>query len=121
MFDNRSKVVFVSFVLGALYTIYLLCYFSGAIAGSDGSAEAVGASLAATLVAPHMFAVLIATAFNGIAFFTNKKWAIIVALCTYIGAGILFLLYIVFVIPMIVLSAIGISKISNLNKRETNE
>lgn len=114
MFKTRSKVVFVSLILGVAYLVYLLSYFFGETASTEGT-EQVGAALATALVAPHMFMVLLAVIFNIIAFLATKGWACIVALVLYCIAGLVFLVYAPFVIPMIILSAVGIGKIKSLN------
>ena len=63
MFKFRSKVVFISAILGTLYALYLIIYFSGTINESQG-AEQVGAAIATALVTPHMVLVAIAAIFN---------------------------------------------------------
>ncbi len=119
MFKNRSKVAFVSAVIATLYVLYLSSYFFGDVPNDvNGGAEAVGAALAITLIMPHLIANFIAVIFNWIAFAMNKKWAIIVALVLYIVAGILFPLYFFFDLPSITLSAVAISKIGKIYKRE---
>lgn len=118
MFKFRSKTLFISALLGTLYALYLIVYFSGAISESDG-AEQVGASIAAVLVAPHMALVVLAVIFNWVGFFINKSWGALTAGILYSVAGVVFLLYIVFVIPMIVLSFVGMSMVSKINKKKS--
>ncbi len=109
MFENRSKVVFASAILGVLYFIML---FKNFFLGIDD----VGSAVATALVMPHIIAVLIAMIFNILGFLKNKKAFVIVALVMYCVAGVLFILYVIMLIPMIILSAIGISKVSKINK-----
>ena len=71
MFKFRSKAVFISALLGTLYSIYLITYFTGAIAGSQG-AEQAGAAIATALVTPHMALVVLATIFSWFGFFANN-------------------------------------------------
>lgn len=117
MFRNRSKTLFVSAVLGTLYSIYIISYFAGGIIGAKNAAEGLGASIATALVTPHMICVTVAAIFSWFAFFMNLHWAAIAAGILYVVGGIVFLAYILFVVPMIVLSFIGVSK---LNKIRTN-
>lgn len=105
MFENRSKVAFASAVLGVAYTLYLIIYFY--------SGDSV---LAAAMVTPHIMAVLLASIFNVVGFYYNKKWGLITACVLYSVAVILFTLYFIFLIPMIVLRAIGISKVPGKDK-----
>ena len=60
---KKSKLLLVSWILSALYFIYLVVYFTGAIGGSTGS-EQIGASLAGMLVMPHALLVLLGLIFN---------------------------------------------------------
>ncbi len=115
MFKNRSKIVFAAAVLGTLYTIYLVSYFTSA------SSEDLGGAIATAIVMPHMAMNLLAVIFNWVAFAGTKKWAIIVALVLYCVAIVLFPLYALFDIPMVILSAIGISKTSKINKNSFND
>lgn len=61
---KKSKMLIASMVLGIIYTLYLVFYFAGAIGGSADAAEAIGASIAATLVIPHMACVAIGAIFS---------------------------------------------------------
>lgn len=110
MFNNRSKVVFVSAVLATLYVIYTASYFA------DAASSDLGGALATAIVMPHLIANFIAVIFNWIAFAMNKRWAIIVALVLYCVAIVLFPVYFFFDLPMVILSAVGISKISKIQK-----
>jgi len=117
MFRNRSKVVFFSALLGTLYTLYLVFYFSGAVSGSQREAQ-LGAAIATALVTPHMVLVGLAAIFNWVGFFNNKVWGALTAGILYAVAGLIFLAYFIFVIPMIVLRFIGVSILSRINDRE---
>lgn len=115
MFKNRSKVLFISGVLGVLYAIYLASHFGGSVSSTDG-AEQVGAAVATALILPHLMVLVLAVIFNWVAFFMNKGWAAITSGVLYSVSGVLFLLYIVFEIPMIILSFVGVSKVKKINE-----
>jgi hypothetical protein len=115
MFKNRSKVMFVSAVLGSLYMVYIISYFFGGINSTEG-AEQVGTALATAMVMPHMALLVLAVIFNWVGFFMNKKWAAITCGVLYAVSGVLFLLYIMFEIPMIILSFVGVSRINKINE-----
>lgn len=119
MFRNRSKVVFLSAVLGTLYTLYLIFYFSGAVSGSEGE-EQIGAAIATALVTPHMVLVGLAAIFNWVGFFNNKVWGTLVAGILYAVGGLIFLAYFMFVVPMIILSFVGVSMVSRINERKAH-
>lgn len=114
MFKNRSKVLFVSAILGSLYALYLVSYFTGTISSTDG-AEQVGTAIATVLVLPHAMLLVLAVIFNWVGFFMNKTWAAITCGVLYSVSGVFFLLYIIFEIPMIILSFVGVSKAKKIN------
>ena len=106
-FDGRSKVLFVSTIVAFLYTIYLIAYVSSAMSSAKDSAEALGVGIAAALLTPHMIMLAIGTLFSFIALLTKKSWAALVALILFIIGAIVFLLYIMFTLPIIILSIFG--------------
>lgn len=115
MKTKHSKALLISGILGALYSIYLIYYFSQATMGSKG-AEQVGAALATAIVTPHMILVVLATIFNWVGYFTNKRGFALTAGILYSVGGVIFLLYILFVVPSIVLSFVGYANLKNINK-----
>lgn len=120
MFKKRSKVMFVSAVLGSLYMLYIISYFFGNVTETEG-AEQVGSAIATALVMPHMFLLVLAVIFNWLGFSMNKKWAAITCGILYCVSGLLFMLYVIFEIPMIILSFVGIGKIGKIEKRISSE
>ncbi|MDU1412598.1 MAG: hypothetical protein E6929_07250 [Clostridium sp.] len=119
MKKKRSTVLLISAILGTAYSIYLILYFSGAIGGSEG-AEQVGAAIATALVTPHMILVVLATIFNWIGYFINKAGFALTAGILYSVAGVLFIMYIFFVIPSLVLSFVGYSKVKKINSENNS-
>ena len=105
----RSKVLCVANVLATCYVIYLISYFSGAVANADG-AEAVGGAIAGALVTPHMIMFLIGAIFGWLGFFIKKSWAALVAAILYSVGTVLFPLYFMFGVPILVFGFIGYSK-----------
>ncbi len=121
MFNKRSKVMFTSAILGSLYLIYIVYYFFNEVGTTQG-AEQMGAALATTVVLPHIVLLALAVIMNWVGFFMNVKWGAISAGVLYSVSGVIFLLYIIFVIPMIILSFVGVSKIGKIkNKLENQE
>ncbi|WP_297421749.1 hypothetical protein [Clostridium sp.] len=112
---KHSKALLVAGILGALYSIYLIIYFSGTMTKGSG-AEQVGAAIATVLVTPHMILVVLATIFNWVAYFTNKRGFALTAGILYSVGGVIFILYIIFVVPSLVLSFIGYSKLKKINE-----
>lgn len=113
---KKSKTLMISGILGLIYAIFLISNFGGAVFGASSDAEAVGGAIATALVTPHMICVVLAVIFNIIGAFYNKSGFALTGGILYAVGGVLFLLYMPFVIPMIVLSFVGYSK---LKKRLT--
>jgi len=113
--------MFTSAILGSLYLIYIVYYFFNEVGTTQG-AEQMGAALATTVVLPHIVLLALAVIMNWVGFFMNVKWGAISAGVLYSVSGVIFLLYIIFVIPMIILSFVGVSKIGKIkNKLENQE
>lgn len=117
MFRNRSKVLFACAVLASAYVIYLISYFGNAM-GNISSSEELGGAIATALVTPHMLMVGLGALFTWLGFLTKKSWAALVGSILYCVAGLIFLLYFIFCIPLIILGFIGYSnqkKLQNVN------
>lgn len=118
MKNKRSKALLISAILGTLYSIYLICYFSGAIGGSEGS-EQLGAAMATALVTPHMILVVLATIFNWVGYFANKRGFALTGGILYSVGGVMFLIYILFVVPSLVLSFVGYANLKKINEQNS--
>lgn len=114
---KRSTTLLISAILGVAYSVYLVVYFSSAVGGSG--AKAIGGAIAATLVTPHMICVSIAAIFNVLGWLNNKRNFALVGAILYCVAALAFLLYAMFVIPSIILSFIGYSRLKTINKEST--
>lgn len=106
---DKNKLLLISFILGIIYSIYLICYFTGAVGSSSGSEQA-GAAIATVLVMPHMVAVVIATIFNGLALFLNKRGFALTGAILYTVAIALMPIYFMFVIIQMILSYVAFAK-----------
>ena len=109
---KRSKCLLISAILGTLYLVYIINYFVNGVASTSGS-EQIGVGLATALVAPHMFLLAIAVLFNWIGWIARARWAALTGGILYCVSGFLFLLYVFFEIPSIVLSFVGFAKMKN--------
>ena len=115
MFKGRSKVLFVANVLATLYVIYLVTHFGSAVTADD-TAEAIGGAIATALVTPHMVVTAIGAVFGWLGFFTKKSWGALVAAILYCVGGLLFLMYVMFSVPLLILGFVGYSKQNKINK-----
>ena len=114
---KRSKILLISAILSTVYFIYLISYFSGNIASSEG-AEALGAGIAAALVAPHMICVGIAVIFNWIGFAMKISWAALTAGILYAVSMVLMFIYFFFVILQTVLCFLAYAKMKKAQKNQ---
>lgn len=106
MFKNRSKVLFACALVATIYVIYLISYFGSAM-GDMNSAEEIGGAIATALVTPHMIIIGIGAIFSWIGFFLKKAWGALVGAILYCVGALLFMLYLIFVIPLIILGFVG--------------
>ena len=115
MFNKRSKLLFVTSLLASLYVLYLISYFGGAM-GDLNSADEIGGAIATALVTPHMVVLGVGAIFSWIGFFSRKSWAVLTSAILYCVGALLFLLYIIFCLPLIILGFISYSKQKKINK-----
>ncbi len=112
----RSKILFVANVLATLYVVYLMVYFGGSMAEAEG-AEAIGGAIATAMVTPHMIMFLIGAIFGWLGFFLKKSWGALVGAILYSVGTLLFLMYIMFGAPILILGFIGYAKQKKLNSQ----
>lgn len=113
---KHSKALLISAILGLLYSLYIISYFFKGLTSTNGGAELAGAAIATALVTPHMILVVLATIFNIIAYFSNKRGFALTGAILYAVGGVIFILYIIFVVPSIVLSFVGYAKLKKINE-----
>lgn len=97
----------ISFIIGVLYMLYSLVYWSGATSGMSNEWEQLGAGIATALVMPHLICTLIAVVFNALGLFLNKRGFALTGAILYSVAIVLFLAYFMFVIIEMILSYVG--------------
>ena len=114
---KRSIALIIATILSTVYAIYLFCFFVGSTASANDAAEAVGGVIATALVTPHAFMFLIGAIFGWIGVFSKKSWAALVAAILYSVATVLFLAYIMFGAPILILGFIGYANQKKINKK----
>lgn len=107
---KRSKLLLVSWILGAVYSIYIIVYFFGNAASQADAAAAIGAGIATALVMPHMVCTVLATIFNVLGWAMHKRGFALTGAILYAVAMVLFPLYALFVIVQMILSFVGFAK-----------
>lgn len=95
-------------------------YFSEALTSGCDSTEQAGAAIATMLVTPHIILIALATIFMCLSFFLKKPGFTLTGAILYVVGGILFIPYIFFVIPSLILGFIGYSKQKKINEALNN-
>lgn len=121
MFKTRSKVLFVTAILAALYAIYIISYFYGANAESDDLVEEAGAAIATALVMPHMVMMGLGAIFTWLGFFLKAPWGALVGAILFCVGTVCFPMYAMFSVPLLILGFIAFSKQKKINKRNPDE
>ncbi|WWU66100.1 hypothetical protein QJR26_06935 [Clostridium baratii] len=111
---KRSNALLTSAILGTVYILYLFSYFGEAMNRSTNISAQIGVTLAIDAVTPHIVLVVLAVIFNWVSYFARKTGFALTAGILYSVAGAVFLLYIFFVIPSIVLSFVGYSNLKKI-------
>lgn len=104
-------LLLISFIIGCLYLLYSLVYWSGAVGSVSGVGEQIGAGIATVLVMPHLICTVLAVIFNALGLFMNKRGFALTGAILYSVALVLFPMYFMFVIIEMILSYIGFAKI----------
>lgn len=112
---NRSIALLIATVLATAYSIYLLVYFNGVNQSADGAAEAIGGAIATALVTPHMIMFLIGAIFGWLGVLLRASWGALVAAILYAVGTVLFITYIMFGAPIMIVGFIGYAKQKKLN------
>ena len=109
---KRSKLLLASGIIGTIYLVYLIVYFSNGVTASDG-AEAIGAGIAAALVTPHMVCVGIAVIFNWLGWALKARWAALVAGIMYAVSMACMFMYAMFVVIEMVFCFVAFAKMKH--------
>ena len=107
MFANKSKILFISSLLGLAYTAFLSVHFFSGVGNAETEIELMAGIFTLAFMIPHIISVALGTLLCILAFFLNARWLAITAGISFVVAAVLFMLYGLFVLPMIVLCFVG--------------
>lgn len=105
-----NKLLLISLIIGVLYAIYSIWYWTGTAGSGANTAEQIGTGIATALVMPHLIATVLAVIFNAIGVFMHKRGFALAGAILYTVALVLFPVYFMFVVIEMVLSYIGFAK-----------
>lgn len=109
--NKKSTLLLVAAILGALYTVYLVVYFTGAVGGAESSGESLGAAIAGTLVAPHGVCTALATIFCFLAWGVNSRPFALTSGILFAVAIVLFPPYFIFVTLQTIFAFVGFARL----------
>lgn len=115
---KRSKLLLISGIIGTVYLVYLISYFSDAVSASEGM-EALGTGIAAALVTPHMVCVGIAAIFNWLGWAMKARWAALVAGIMYAVSIVCMFMYAAFVAVEMIFCFVAFAKMKQNPKTAT--
>ena len=113
MDQKKSVLLLVSWILGALYLVYLVCYMisAGGAAGSADTAEAIGTTIGLALIVPHLLFVGLALIFNILGWAMSKRGFALTGAILYAVSILMMPIYFMFVLVEMILSFVGFAKL----------
>lgn len=112
---KKSVLLLISAIIGVLYILYSISYWTGANGSTVDSAEAVGVGIATALVFPHLICTGIAVVFNILGWAMSHRGFALTGGILYAVAMLLFPMYFMFVVAETVLSFVGFARLKKLN------
>lgn len=106
----RSKTLLAANILAAVYSMYLILYFSGVMADAFEGVDLAAGTIATALVTPHIILFSLGTIFGWIGFILKKSWAALAAAILYSAGTLCCLLYAVACAPIMILGFVGYDK-----------
>lgn len=100
----------IAFVLGVLYSLYIIYYCISTSGSGASDAENIGIGIGITLIMPHLICAVLATIFNGLGVFLEKRGFALTGAILYTIACVLMPIYFMFTIIQAILSYIGFAK-----------
>lgn len=105
---KKSVLLLIALILGILYSVFILSYFSETILGNNGDMLTYG--IVSILVGPHIFMTLLAVLFNLIAYINKRKGFALTTGILYAVAAFLFMPYAFYVVIQSILSFIAFAR-----------
>lgn len=109
--QKKSVLLLISAIWGVLYGIYIVYYVLTAGSSAESAAEALGFSIAAAMIMPHMICAVLAALFNLIGWALNSRGLTLTGAILYAVAAVLMPLYALFVLVQMILSFIGFARL----------
>lgn len=115
---QKNIPLWISTILATAYAIYLIAYFYGVNANADGAIEQIGGALATALVTPHIVMIAMGVIFSWLGIFLRASWSALVAAILYAVASVIFMVYIMFAAPIMIIAFVGYAKQKKINAEQ---
>lgn len=109
--QKKSVLLLISAILGVLYGVYIVYYVLNAGSTAESAAEALGMSIAAAMIMPHMICSVLAAIFNVLGWVLSSRGLALTGAILYAVAAVLMPLYALFVLVQMILSFIGFARL----------
>ncbi len=106
VFKQRSNILFITVILGLAYCIYLVSSFNE-LNNQDTTGDDFFIAILTILVIPHLVVTALATLLIFLSFIFKNPGLALASTILYLLAAILFILYAIFLLPVIIFGFIG--------------
>ena len=113
--NKHSICLLLSWVFGALYCVYAVWYFTGAVSAQTDAAASLGAGIGFAIVAPHLIVAFLGAVFTMLGWSLNKRGFALTGGILYAVSMVLFPIYFMFVIVQMILAFVGFARIKKIN------
>ena len=116
MKKKRSVLLLLSAIIGLLYIVFSVVYWTEVNTGNDELGITISAALATALVFPHLICAGLAVIFNILGWAMNHRGFALTGAILYAVAMIMFPVYFMFVLLEVILSFIGFARLPKINE-----
>ncbi|MGD9964839.1 MAG: hypothetical protein AB7S96_05760 [Candidatus Izemoplasmatales bacterium] len=109
MFENRSKIAFLSILLALAYCIYFFVSYKEVL-NQDNQDQNIILDLLFILALPHIGSVILALFLDVLGFLQKNHQLLLVSSIFFLIGSVLFILYAMFVFPVAIVTFIGYRK-----------
>ncbi|MDT8336613.1 MAG: hypothetical protein RQ856_02155 [Candidatus Izemoplasmatales bacterium] len=118
MFKQRSVILFITVILGLTYCLYLLSPFAE-LNNPDTTGDDFFIAILTVLAIPHLVVTALATFLIILSFIFRNPGLVLTNTILYLLAAILFILYAIFLLPVIIFGFIGYRNQRKLSYQQT--
>ena len=110
--ERRNILLLISSIIGIVYAIILTIYFIGVYN------QSIMGVIAFRLVTPHIILVGLAAVANGLSWYLDNGWVALASAVLYLVAGLVFTMYLLYILIPVVLAFVGFVMVNNKQQRD---